>query len=69
MFKTYSEEDVSRKGAKAQRKTLETRQRFASLRLCGRHLLPTPTLCKNMNTVYDQNQPVIMKVVSADHNY
>src|SRR5215203_2777870 len=30
---------VSRKGAKAQRKPLETRQRFAPLRLCGRNLL------------------------------
>src|SRR5215217_235929 len=30
---------VSRKGAKAQRKLLGTRQRFAPLRLCGRNLL------------------------------
>jgi hypothetical protein len=29
---------VSRKGAKTQRETLKTRQRFASLRLCARHL-------------------------------
>jgi hypothetical protein len=32
-------ENFSRKGAKAQRKPLETRQRFAPLRLCGRDLL------------------------------
>jgi len=29
----------SRKGAKAQRKPLKTRQRFASLRLCARNIL------------------------------
>jgi len=29
----------SRKGAKAQRKTLEMRQHFAPLRLCGRNIL------------------------------
>src|SRR6185369_16200249 len=33
----------SRKGAKAQRKTLETRQRFAPLRLCVSNLLHTGT--------------------------
>jgi hypothetical protein len=33
------EEYFSRKGAKAQRKPLETRQRFALLRLCARVLL------------------------------
>src|SRR5438067_2078358 len=46
-----SEEDVSRKGAKAQRrkeKPLETRQRFASLRVCVKHLLPTPAFVQNM---------------------
>jgi hypothetical protein len=30
--------NVSRKGAKTQSKPLETRQRFASLRLCVRNL-------------------------------
>ena len=37
------QEDVSRKGAKVQRKPVETRQRFAPLRLCVKHLLHRTT--------------------------
>jgi hypothetical protein len=33
-----NEEDLSRKGAKAQRQTREARQRFATLRLCARNI-------------------------------
>jgi hypothetical protein len=34
------EEEASRRGAKAQRKTVGTRQRFSPVRLCVRNLLP-----------------------------
>jgi len=39
VFQTASKEYFSRKGAKTQRKPLETRQRFAPLRLCARNIL------------------------------
>ncbi|HEU4837018.1 MAG TPA: hypothetical protein VFS90_21480, partial [Pyrinomonadaceae bacterium] len=45
-------EHFSRKGAKAQRKPLETRQRFAPLRLCGRNIptLQACQICRNYKT-------------------
>jgi len=53
----------SRKGAKAQRKPLQTRQRFAPLRLCARNLLHARYFsCKATLTLAVSN----MWVVSLD---